>query len=36
VFLTPEDVVEVKTKMIMTFVSEVWLASMKRDEYERS
>jgi plastin-1 len=34
VFLTPEDVVEVKSKMIMTFCSEVWAAQLRKDAYE--
>ncbi len=30
VFLTPEDIVEVKTKMILTFVASLWAADMVR------
>lgn len=30
VFLTPEDIVEVKTKMIMTFVASLWTADFSR------
>jgi plastin-1 len=36
VFLTPEDIVEVKSKMIMTFVSELWLAYLVREAYANS
>lgn len=36
VFLTPEDIVEVKSKMIMTFVSSLWLAFLERQAYENS
>jgi len=36
VFLTPEDIVEVKTKMIMTFVSELWMACLMREAYEKA
>lgn len=28
VFLTPEDIVEVKSKMIMTFVSSLWITDL--------
>jgi hypothetical protein len=28
VFLTPEDIVEVKSKMIMTFVSSLWATDL--------
>jgi plastin-1 len=30
VFLTPEDIVEVKSKMILTFVASLWAAAMVR------
>jgi len=30
VFLTPEDIIEVKSKMIMTFLSSLWQAKLKR------
>jgi plastin-1 len=30
VFLTPEDIVEVKSKMIMTFVAALWAADLLR------
>lgn len=30
VFLTPEDIVEVKSKMIMTFVAGLWMADLSR------
>ncbi len=30
VFLTPEDIVEVKSKMILTFVASVWTAELNR------
>lgn len=36
VFLTPEDIVEVKSKMIMTLVSILWQAYLVRAEYEKS
>lgn len=36
VFLTPEDIVEVKSKMVMTFVSSLWLAFLERQAYENS
>lgn len=28
VFLTPEDIIEVKSKMIMTFVSSLWITDL--------
>jgi plastin-1 len=28
VFLTPEDVIEVKAKMILTFVASLWTAEL--------
>lgn len=34
VFLTPEDVVEVQSKMVMTFCAEVWAAHLRREDYE--
>jgi hypothetical protein len=34
VFVVPEDVVEVQSKMMMTFCAEVWAAQLKREEYE--
>lgn len=30
VFLTPEDIVEVKSKMILTFVASLWMADLVR------
>jgi hypothetical protein len=30
VFLTPEDIVEVKSKMILTFVAGLWMADLVR------
>lgn len=33
VFLTPEDIIEVKSKMIMTFVSSLWITDLT---YQRS
>lgn len=36
VFLTPEDIVEVKSKMIMTFVAELWAAFFVREAYEKA
>ena len=30
VFLTHEDIVEVKSKMILTFVASIWLADIRR------
>ena len=30
VFLTPEDIVEVKSKMLLTFVSAIWAADLTR------
>ena len=30
VFLTHEDIVEVKAKMLLTFVASVWLADIRR------
>ncbi len=30
VFLTPEDIVEVKSKMLLTFVAGLWLAELSR------
>mmetsp|Transcript_15071 Transcript_15071/g.25123 ORF Transcript_15071/g.25123 Transcript_15071/m.25123 type:complete len:586 (-) Transcript_15071:608-2365(-) len=32
VFLTPEDIVEVKSKMIMTFLAEVWTAYLQKQD----
>lgn len=30
VFLVPEDIVEVKSKMILTFISNIWTAELNR------
>eukprot|EP01038_Epipyxis_sp_PR26KG_P015488 gene15488-20902_t len=35
VFLTPEDIIEVKSKMILTFVASLWIADISREELMR-
>lgn len=32
VFVTPEDIVEIKPKMIMSFISQLWVADIARKE----
>jgi hypothetical protein len=32
VFLTPEDIVEAKSKMIMTFCAELWRSTLSGEE----